>query len=321
MFCPKCGTALPSGSVMCRLCRTSTMSGNVPRPAAPGAVTRGAGTALLQRPGLITFLAVLHFLSAGMMALLVILFLVTSGGKSPAAVPAAFVCLVMGGLSFFAGMGLWKLESYGRTLQLVLSCFGLLAFPVGTLVSILILIYLNKPSVQVLFSGKSELELTADDRFALQSLNSGASAIVIVIVVIASIAMTGVLAAIAVPNLVTAMQRAKQKRTMADMKAIAADIEQYRQANGRLPEGVTVAEIAGAIHTNVKEDAWGNALRYASDGQNYWILSAGKDGVLEHTFARDYTQSGTTNFDSDIVMQNGEWLEDDYFGTAGRGIR
>lgn len=310
MFCPKCGTALPSGSVLCRRCRTPTMSGNVPRPVTPAGVSRQMGDASLQRPGLITLLAVLHFLTAGILALAVVLLLVTMGQKNAVPLPAAFICLVMGAVSFFAGMGLWKLESYGRTLQIILSCFGLLGIPFGTLISILILIYLNKPGVQVLFSGKSERELTADDRFALQSLNSGGSTIVIVaVVVIVGIAMAGILAAIAVPNFLTAIQRAKQKRTMADMKAIAANIEQYRQANGRLPEGVTVAEIGGAIHTTIKSDAWGNPLHYASDGQNFWILSAGKDGAFEHTFAREYAQSATSNFDADIVMQNGEWLE------------
>src|SRR5258708_35855524 len=131
MFCPKCGTALPSGSVLCRRCRTPTMSGNVSRPATPAGASRPMGDASLQRPGLITFLAVLHFIMAGMMALFVILSLAAIGGKNPAALPAGFVCLVMGALSFFTGMGLWKLESYGRTLQLVLSCFGLLAIPFG----------------------------------------------------------------------------------------------------------------------------------------------------------------------------------------------
>jgi type II secretory pathway pseudopilin PulG len=133
--------------------------------------------------------------------------------------------------------------------------------------------------------------------------------IIVAVIVIAGIVMAAIVAAIAVPNLLTAMQRAKQKRTMADMKAIAADIEQYRQSNGSLPKGITVAEIADAIHTNVKLDAWGNALRYAGDGQNYWILSAGKDGAFEHTFAWEYAQSATSNFDADIVMRNGEWLE------------
>ncbi|MDQ6799248.1 MAG: prepilin-type N-terminal cleavage/methylation domain-containing protein, partial [Acidobacteriota bacterium] len=35
------------------------------------------------------------------------------------------------------------------------------------------------------------------------------------------VAIIGILAAIAIPNLLTAMQRSKQKRTMADMRTIA----------------------------------------------------------------------------------------------------
>src|SRR5512138_2035470 len=35
------------------------------------------------------------------------------------------------------------------------------------------------------------------------------------------VAIIGILAAIAIPNLLTAMQRSKQKRTMADMRSIA----------------------------------------------------------------------------------------------------
>lgn len=310
MFCPKCGTALPSGSVICRRCRTPTMSGNVPTPAKSGGGLRAKPAGSLKRPGLITLLAVLHFLTAGLMALIFVACLAAVGGKNPIGLPFVFLFLVLGAVSLFTGMGLWKLESYGRTLQIVLSCFGLLGFPLGTIISVLILIYLNKPGVQVLFSGKSEHELTSDERFAVQGLNdSGSLVIIVAVIVIAGIAMAGILAAIAVPNLLTAMQRAKQKRTMADMKTIAANIEEYRQANNRFPEGITVAEIAGAIHTNLKVDAWGNQLRYSSDGQNYWILSGGKDGMFEHTFASEYTQSATRNFDADIVMQNGEWLE------------
>ena len=35
------------------------------------------------------------------------------------------------------------------------------------------------------------------------------------------VAIIGILAAIAIPNLLTAMQRSKQKRTMADMRSVA----------------------------------------------------------------------------------------------------
>src|SRR5712671_4310594 len=39
------------------------------------------------------------------------------------------------------------------------------------------------------------------------------------------VAIIGILAAIAIPNLITAMQRAKQKRTMADIRTIATGWE------------------------------------------------------------------------------------------------
>src|SRR5437667_2758951 len=39
------------------------------------------------------------------------------------------------------------------------------------------------------------------------------------------VAIIGILAAIAIPNLLTAMQRSKQKRTMADMRTIATECE------------------------------------------------------------------------------------------------
>src|SRR6266513_212110 len=51
------------------------------------------------------------------------------------------------------------------------------------------------------------------------------------------VAIIGILAAIAIPNLLTAMQRAKQKRTMADMRTIATawearatDVNKYNAA-------------------------------------------------------------------------------------------
>ena len=51
------------------------------------------------------------------------------------------------------------------------------------------------------------------------------------------VAIIGILAAIAIPNLLTAMQRSRQKRTMADMRTIATawearatDVNQYTAA-------------------------------------------------------------------------------------------
>src|SRR5664279_2356602 len=60
------------------------------------------------------------------------------------------------------------------------------------------------------------------------------------------IAIIGILAAIAVPNLLNAVQRAKQKRSMADMKALAVAIEAYHVDNSMYP----AAACAAGLFTN-----------------------------------------------------------------------
>jgi type II secretion system protein G len=49
------------------------------------------------------------------------------------------------------------------------------------------------------------------------------------------IAIIRILAAIAIPNLLNAVQRAKQKRTMGDMRALALAIEPYNVDHSMLP--------------------------------------------------------------------------------------
>jgi len=140
------------------------------------------------------------------------------------------------------------------------------------------------------------------------------------------VAIIGILAAIAIPNLLTAMQRSKQKRTMADMRTIATawearatDVNKYNAAGAitLVTGAVTTANLQyGLSPTYVKtfpiRDGWGNSWTFAADqswgattaAQQYVILSSGKDGANEGTL-----QGGaTSNFDCDIVYSNGTFL-------------
>src|SRR5213596_3505522 len=87
------------------------------------------------------------------------------------------------------------------------------------------------------------------------------------------VAIIGILAAIAIPNLLTAMQRSKQKRTMADMRTIATawearatDLNKYN-AGGALtiPTGaVTITNLTNYlaptyVKTFPSKDGWGTA--------------------------------------------------------------
>src|SRR2546430_5292522 len=82
----------------------------------------------------------------------------------------------------------------------------------------------------------------------------------------------GILAAIAMPNLLTAMQRSKQKRTMADMRTIATawearatDMNKYNAAGCSYPTATGKVAVTDLdtycsptyIKTFPKNDGWG----------------------------------------------------------------
>ena len=147
------------------------------------------------------------------------------------------------------------------------------------------------------------------------------------------VAIIGILAAIAIPNLLTAMQRSKQKRTMADMRAIATawearatDVNTYGAAGataatfGWPGTDVTNTSLVGLLcPTYIKSlpqsDGWSRPYAYGLDkdigqtnaAQVYGIRSAGKDGSFQ---GATYTVGTETSiFDCDIVYSNGSFIQ------------
>jgi len=126
------------------------------------------------------------------------------------------------------------------------------------------------------------------------------------------VAIIGIIAAIAIPNLLNAIQRGKQKRSMADMRAVGTSVEEYAVDNNFYPAGASaVGGIAGVlepqyIRTVPRVDAWQGLIDYTNDGlsppQTYSITSYGKDGDPDGT--PGYTGQ-TTNFNNDIVFSAG----------------
>lgn len=145
----------------------------------------------------------------------------------------------------------------------------------------------------------------------------------IVAIVTMLLYIPGIVAAIAIPNLLTAMQRSKQKRTAADIRAIAVATEAWATDNNRYPEARTIDALAGMleptyIKTMPRVDGWGHPLHYAAvpnsygeAGQSYVLASGGKDGVLDlqepARYLEETSLSGT--FDDDFAYSGGEWLQ------------
>jgi type II secretory pathway pseudopilin PulG len=195
---------------------------------------------MYRRPGIVTLLAVLHFIS-GPISILVGLIVAFAGISETDTTARSLVTglgviyAAIGAVSLACGVGLWNLKSYGRRIQLVLSYIGLLGIPIGTVISILILVYFSKAGVKVLFSEIPPTRLSPGDAAELARLqqSSGAVvAIVAVVVVLAAVAFIGIIAAIAVPSLLRARISANEAAAIGDVRSVISAQIAYSSSNG-----------------------------------------------------------------------------------------
>src|SRR5437773_2781761 len=126
------------------------------------------------------------------------------------------------------------------------------------------------------------------------------------------VAIIGIIAAIAIPNLLNAIDRGKQKSTMGNMRTIGTAIESYAVDTNFYPISSSMATISsmgstmGLEPTYLKlvptKDGWGGLLYYGSDaagaGSDYTLLSYGKDKK-----ASSGSKGETNDFDCDIIYQ------------------
>lgn len=159
----------------------------------------------------------------------------------------------------------------------------------------------------------------APSRAAAAGGGTNATALVIGIAVagLVVIAIIGILAAIAIPNLLTAMQRSRQKRTMADMRTIATALEAYGldHEQEEYPPGEYAASLAPHLQPKYLKvlpqvDGWSTGIRYSPlPNRGYVIVSAGADKTFEESPPGQDTKRETSNFDCDIVFSNGEFVQ------------
>ena len=123
------------------------------------------------------------------------------------------------------------------------------------------------------------------------------------------VAIIGLIASIAIPNLLNAIDRGKQKRTMADMHALAMAVEAYAVDNDDYPVASTAAALktileAGAYIKNMPvADGWNNTFVVDSITTQYTLYSTGKDGS-----GATCTAGITRNFNDEICFANGQFL-------------
>ncbi len=137
------------------------------------------------------------------------------------------------------------------------------------------------------------------------------------------VAIIGIIAAIAIPNLLSAIQRGRQKRAMGEVRSIATAAQAYATdaqifpATGTAFTGVVAGDAVSKdltpdyIQKIPAKDPWNVDYYYASSsgGRDFGAASYGKDGTVDDAVwatvsANTYTGKNTGCFECDIVWVN-----------------
>jgi len=129
------------------------------------------------------------------------------------------------------------------------------------------------------------------------------------------VAIIGIIAAIAIPNLLNAIDRGKQKRTMADMRSVGTAVESYSVDFNFYPiyTGAVDGTDAGMdieptyIKKTPTKDGWSGVMQYeCADGSEYTIQSYAKGNTNDGLVG---TGGPTQTFDADIFFSNGVFVQ------------
>ena len=126
------------------------------------------------------------------------------------------------------------------------------------------------------------------------------------------VAIIGIIAAIAIPNLLVALQKGKQKATMGDMKSIGTAIESYITDWSFAPQTdfATLTSATYFIPFYIKvlpdRDAWGTIFNYVYLADLYSVVSGGRDkSAGDPAFNVLYDVTRLSDFNQDICYSNG----------------
>jgi type II secretion system protein G len=135
------------------------------------------------------------------------------------------------------------------------------------------------------------------------------------------VAIIGIIAAIAIPNLLNAINRGRQKRTMGDIRTLATAVEAYTVDFGFYPKigdgNVSAQLVTYLVPTFLRKlparDGWNNDLKWNGDGTSglsYSFWSAAKNGPPSGATATvDAGGGAKTDFNADIVYSGGTFIQ------------
>ena len=121
-----------------------------------------------------------------------------------------------------------------------------------------------------------------------------------------ALAVIGIVSGIAVPQLLSAYDRSRQRASVADMRSIAVANATYRVDTGSYA-GAFSDLVPLFLNPVPPEDAWGNAWGYQSGSPDqYTLTSFGLDGVTGPAAPTPWFDEP---FEADLVVVNGAFSQ------------
>ncbi len=128
------------------------------------------------------------------------------------------------------------------------------------------------------------------------------------------VAILGMLASIAVYSLADAVDRSRQKRTLADLRSLATGVESYAVDFQNYPRGgeggteqLESSLVPTYLRTLPRVDGWRESIGVLLDssGSTYTLYSGGGDHIVN---SATWQPGPTTNFSDDIVFAVGGFV-------------
>jgi type II secretory pathway pseudopilin PulG len=193
----------------------------------------------LERPLVVTLLAILQMFGGGVLLLSATVIAIGAmvSRSSPGAPDSPLgwaSAIVVGALYLGSGIGLWKLRPYGRILQIISSFLGLLAIPIGTIVSLRILSYLYKPAVKILFSGRRSTDLTPEELMQIRAIPASSRLTTVIVSIwfaVVTVVVLGIATVIVIPGFLRARIAGNEASAIGTLRAISSAERTYATVN------------------------------------------------------------------------------------------
>ena len=146
-------------------------------------------------------------------------------------------------------------------------------------------------------------------RLSFLNRDSAASRTQVFVLLLVAPWLVGLL--ITAPNQLGALNRGRQKRTLADMRQIGIALDQYRDSHGEFPASQDIDELRAHLlefSPIPDRDAWGHPWVVEVSSVAYTLISLGKCGQPDFPSPAQYDFGVTTGYQSDVVYSGGEFV-------------